>query len=399
MRIAIYSDNFYPELSGISDSVISLARTLAGRGHAIAFFVPAYAPGDYAAANVPHRELDLGPNVEIHRFASFPYCATGTGHARFVIPIGLRAMQVSRFRPDIIHTQLFFGVELEALFAGRALGLPVVGTNHTALKEFLNYSPIKSAWFNTALLAYVNWYYEQCAIVTAPSKSVFDEMVALGFKGAHTEVTPNPIDIMTFRPSTDRTALKKKFGLSDATVIHAGRLSDERSPEVLIKALALIKKNIPRAMLVFAGKGSSEQKLRALAGSLGVADSVKFLGFLDQATLNEAYNASEVFAIASTADTQSMVMMQAMASGIPVVGVRARGIPEYVNDKNGFLVAPNDEHAMAERIGFLLNHPADAKTLGAGARTYAERFSEDAIAARWEKIYETAIKDYNEGTV
>ncbi len=395
MRIAIFSDNFYPELSGISDSVISLARTLAARGHAINFYVPRYAPDDYAAAGLPAREIDLGENVHITRFASFSYRATGTGHARFVIPLGVRAVEIARFNPDVIHTQLFFGVGLEALLAGWILKKPVVGTNHTALKEFLKYSPIKSAWSDNALLQYVNWYYERCTIVTAPSRSVFEEMVALGFKNTEYEVISNPIDTKMFRPLAEKIALKKKFGLTGSTMIHDARLSDERSPDVLFDALPIIRKSVPNAMLAFAGKGTSEEKLRARAKALGIGDSVIFLGFLDQPTLNDAYNASEVFAIASTGDTQSLVMMQAMASGLPVVGVRARGLPEYINANNGFLVEPNNPKEMAERVAHLLNDPGASKKLAMGARTYAEQFSPEAIGADWEKIYEKAIRDYN----
>lgn len=394
MRIAIFSDNFYPELSGISDSIIALAKQLAGRGHVVGFFVPKYAANDYAAANVPYQELALGPNIQIHRFGSFPF-ATGTGHGRLVVPLGIRAMEVSRFRPDVIHTQQFFGVGLEALFASWLLSKPTVGTNHTALKEFLKYSPIQSAWSDALIFNYMNWYYERCDFVTAPSRSVFDEMVSLGFKNIRTQVISNPIDTHTFRPLANKAALKKKFGFHDHTIIHAGRLSDERNPEVLVKALPIIKKSVPDAVLAFAGKGTSETKLRALAASLSVSDSVQFLGFVNQQTLNEIYNASEVFAIASTGDTQSLVMMQAMAAGIPIVGVRARALPEYINDDNGFVVNPNDERAMAERVVFLLERPAIAEKLGAGARAYAEQFSEEAIAGKWEYIYENVIKDYN----
>jgi glycosyltransferase involved in cell wall biosynthesis len=399
MRIAIFSDNFYPELSGISDSVISLAKNLAARGHVVNFYVPHYAPGDYAAANVPAREIALGPNVRVTRFASFPYGSTGTGHARLVIPIGIRAAVVARFHPDVVHTQQFFGVGLEGLFAARVLKKPLVGTNHTATKEFLRYSPVRSALLDKIMLGYVNWYYERCIVVTAPSQSVFDEMVAFGFNATHAQVMPNPIDTKTFRPlaDVDRAAAKKKFGFNNTTIIHAGRLSDERKPEVVLEALAIIKKTVPTAMLAFAGKGTSEKKLRARAAALRIEDAVKFLGFLDQPTLNEAYNASEVFAIASTSDTQSLVMMQAMASGLPIVGVRARGLPEYINDRNGFLVEPDNARAMAEKTIPLLADPAVAKKLGASARTYAEQFSGAAIAERWEKIYEKAIKDYNRG--
>jgi glycosyltransferase involved in cell wall biosynthesis len=403
MRIAIFSDNFYPELSGISDSVISLARTLAARGHHIKFYVPYYSKKNYAVVNVPFREIDLGPNIQFRRLWSVPF-SMGTGQGRAVMPFEINVVQdVAAFAPDVIHTQMFFGVGLEATLASWRLKTPLVGTQHTAVKEFLRYSPIKAKWFDDLFLDYVNWYYEHCDFVTAPSQCVFDEMRALGFKQDHTQVISNPVDIKVFHPAIagadagGAAALKKKFGFTDATMIHAGRLSIERHPEVLIKALPLIKKVVPNAMLAFAGKGTMEPELRALVRSLQVENSVKFLGFVDHPTLNEAYNAADIFGITSTDDTQSLVMMQAMAAGLPVIGVNARGLPEYINAENGYVVAPNDEAAVAEKAIFLFTHPVIAKKLGAGARAYAEQFSETHIAEKWEAIYTKTISDYNNG--
>ncbi len=404
MRIAFFSDNFYPELSGISDSVIALSKELAKRGHFIDCYVPSYPKEDYDDPTHP-REIDLGKNIKVHRFNSFPY-KTGTGQGRFVIPDGFRTFTIFRSHPDVIHTQLFFGVGLEAIFAARILHKPVIGTNHTALKEFLKFSPFHQAWFNNGLLKYVNWYYERCELVTAPSQSVFDEMVALGFKNVKARVISNPIDTRMFRPLSrdaataeaatgEKTALKIKFGFNEHTIISAGRLSDDKNPDVLIKALPHIKKEIPDAMLVFAGRGSSEEALKKMARDLRLEDSVKFIGFVSKPTLDEAYNASEAFAIASTSDTQSLVMMQAMACGLPIVGVRALALPEYINDQNGFVVEPGDEKAIAEKLAYLLKNPKVAQTLGKGGRTYAEQFSEPAIASDWERIYTDVIESYN----
>ncbi len=135
--------------------------------------------------------------------------------------------------------------------------------------------------------------------------------------------------------------------------------------------------------------------LRKLAADLHVADAVKFLGFVEQARLVEAYNAAKVFAITSTADTQSLVMMQAMACGVPVVGVRARALPEYINDTNGFLVEPGDFKALADRIVELFKSESLRKKLGAGGRASALQYSPAAIADRWEKIYAEAASAAN----
>ncbi|MDE2018735.1 MAG: glycosyltransferase [Patescibacteria group bacterium] len=394
MRIALFSDNFYPELSGISDSLISLAEELAARGHQIHFYVPKYAPEDYSKARQPYRELDLGPNVAFTRFAGIPF-KTGTGQAHGVIPDGLRHAAVCDFNPDVIHTQTFYGLGVEALIESRRLRVPLVGTNHTAVREFLRYMPVKSEWTDNLVLKYVNWYYSQCVTVTAPSQSVFREMKESGFKKEGIALS-NPIATEVFKPLRDKAALRKKWRVGNSAIIHAGRLANERSIDVMIRALPLVQKEIPEAELVLAGRGADEQELRGLAESLKVGGSVKFLGFIDQPHLVEVMNVGKVFAITSTADTQSMVMMQAMACGIPIVGVNARALPEYINASNGFVVEPGDAAALARKLIEVLRNPALRKKLGAGGRKMAVQFSPPAIAERWEEIYKGAIRKFKE---
>lgn len=390
MRIAIFSDNFYPELTGISDSLISLSRELGRRGHQVHFYVPRYSAKDHAISKAEHAEIDLGPNVAITRFSSF-FFGAGSGQGRMVIPNGLRYLQVREFDPDVIHTQTFFGVGFEALITSRMLKKPLIGTNHTAIKEFLRYNPLESKWVDDLIVKYVNWYYGQCLLVTGPSQSVFEEMDRDGFKKKGIPLS-NPIDTETFRPLPDREGIRKKLGIGKYPIVHAGRFAKERSIDVIIRALPLVKKEIPEAELVLCGRGPDEQELRTLAKSLNVIDSVKFIGFVEQQVLVEVYNSGMVFAITSTADTQSMVMMQAMACGVPVVGVRARALPEYINDSNGFLIEPGDEKALAQRIVEILKDEGLQKRLGDGGRKTAERYSTPAVVSEWESLYTRAIQ-------
>jgi len=400
MRIAIFSDNFYPELSGISDSIVSLATELAKRGHFVHFYAPRYSAADHHLSNAVHEEIDLGPNVAVTRYVAFRF-GSGSGQGRMVLPYFLRWLGVARFKPDVMHTQTFFGVGMEALMASYALHVPIVGTNHTAIKSFLIYNPIKTKWMDAGIIKYVNWYYEQCTTVTAPSRSVFTEMEESGFHKNGIALS-NPIETDIFKPlggegqrDAVRAALRKKFGIGEHAIIHAGRLAKERSIDIMIRALPIVRQSISDAELVFSGRGADEQTFRKLAADLGVADSVKFLGFLSQAELVEAYNAGKVFAITSTSDTQSMVMMQAMACGLAVVGVNARALPEYINATNGFVVEPENPAVLAERLAAILKDPALEARLGAGGRATALQFSPAKIADQWEVIYEDAITRFD----
>ncbi|MDD4272053.1 MAG: glycosyltransferase [Patescibacteria group bacterium] len=386
MKIAIFSDNFYPELSGIADSIIKLATELSKLGHEICFFAPRYGAKDFRAVKLPERELDLGDKIKIKRLFSLPAAFAGA-QARLVLPL-FSGRLFKKFKPDIIHSQLFFGAGLEALIAARFYKLPFIGTNHTSITDFVPY-----AFAKKPSLKYSIWYYNRCDFVTAPSQSVFKEMLAHGFNKPH-GVISNPIDINTFCLSGDKSAYKKKFGLSGNTVVYAGRLSPEKNIDVLIKAAALAKKSVSDINLAIAGSGQLEVKLKKLAKELSLENEVKFFGTLSKVDLAKLYQASEVFAIASTSETQSMVLMQALASSLPAVAVDSRALPEYVNEKNGYVVKAGDEKAMAEKFMLLLSDQKLRQDLGRGAYNFVWQFSAPNIAKNWERLYGEVIKNY-----
>ncbi|MBI4094478.1 MAG: glycosyltransferase, partial [Candidatus Liptonbacteria bacterium] len=219
---------------------------------------------------------------------------------------------------------------------------------------------------------------------------VLAEMEAFGFRGEGI-VLSNPIDTRTFRPLPRRKAAKARYGFTDATAIYAGRLAHEKHIDVLLRAVARARSEVPRLMLALAGGGPEERPLRTLAARLGILSAVRFLGILDKPALAEAYNASELFTITSTSETQSLTMMQALSCGLPVVAVRARALPEYINRRNGVLVPPGDAALLAREIVRLIKHPQARKTLGMGARKSAQAFSPPHIAEAWERLYQRAI--------
>jgi glycosyltransferase involved in cell wall biosynthesis len=409
MRIAIFSDNFYPELSGIADSIIILAKELSRRGHKVNFYAPKYSVKDFKKVGLSRNEIDIGKNIKIERFYSLPF-PTATAQGRLVLPTGLRWLKVNKFKPDIIHSQLFFGVGLEALSASKILKIPIIGTNHTAITEFRHYSPIKNQWFDKLSLNFAVWYYNQCDFVTAPSQAVFEEMANHGFKRPH-RVISNPIDLANFKvePKLERESVRRKYHLSEQVIIYAGRLAKEKNLEVMIKALALVKKKeakinpapLGRSILkrcginlVLAGHGKNENQLKQLAKRLKVENNVKFLGTVSKPILAKLYQAAKIFIITSTSETQSLTLMQGFACALPAIGVRARALPEYINKQNGFLVEPGDAKNLAEKINLLLTNESLRQKLKRGALTFAQNFSAENIAEKWEKLYAKVISDF-----
>lgn len=384
MRIAVFSDHFYPELGGIQDSIEALAAALAGRGHRVDFYAPRYSAADYRRGAAPRDDPDLGPNVRIFRLPSLPF-PSSTAQSRLVLPrpwAWLRLLGASR--PDVIHTQTFFGVGLEALTAGKLLNIPVVGTNHMAIKAFDAYLPVKMKW----AVRYVVWYYNRCDFVTAPSVSVFNDL-DLSPQSPRRMVISNPIDTKTFSVITSdrRRSLKAELGFGDVTLCYAGRLGIEKNVDAVIRALPLVRRRFGSVLFVVAGHGSHLDQLRKLAAELGVERHVRFLGTLDKSDLAKVFQASELFVTMSTSETQGMAMLQAMACGRPAIGAHSRALPEFIDAASGLTVRPDDHAALAKAVVTLLENDEQCQNLGRAAAVHASQFATGAVADRWESLY------------
>ncbi len=383
MRIAYFSDNFYPELSGITDTIITTGKELQSRGHEIVYVGPHYSPKDYAVAKRQYplkKEDDTIDGMHIVRLHSVHLPASPTGQSRFAFPTGASFKFLDSFKPEIIHTQSPYGAGFEALRAAKRYGVPLVGTNHTAIEDFFPFPPV--------IRAYDAWYYNHCDFVTTPYAALLRRM---GEKGFHKpgRAVANPAELQAFGPATptERAEYKRSFGLMGPVVLYAGRLGVEKRVDVVVRALALLIKDFPTVTLVATGHGAAESGLKALAQKLGVGRHIKFTGFLPRAELPHIYKTADVFAMMSTSDSQSIALMQAYSSGVPAVCARARGLPDYTPKEAGFLVEPGDHKALAEKLKLLLNDSSLRGRMGGAAVEFAKKFSPGKIAAQWEELY------------
>lgn len=392
MRIALFSDNFYPELSGITDSLLCLSRELARAGHTVGFFVPRYSTQNFRRSNLPPIEISIAPGVTIQRLPSLPF-PTGTEQGRLVIPWPSLVKQVAAFKPDIIHTHLFFGVGLVALRAARELQIPLLGTNHTLFSEFMRLSPIGKRALPKIGTAYVRWYYNHCQQLTTPATSLRTAMIADGVRPPIT-VMDNPIDtdIFALVSPEQKTAYKKQWECSGPTAVYAGRLSGEKNVAAVIDAFALVTQTLPNATLMIAGHGSLQSALTAKAQSLPCHAHIRFVGTLDKPTLASLYGASDLFVTASPSENQPLTLLQAMATGLPAVGVRAGGLAEYIQSEYGALVDVGDVPGLAREITRYLQNEKQRASAGASALAASTRFSSATVSKKWLNLYASLLK-------
>ncbi len=393
MKIAIFSDNFYPEISGISDSIILLGQKMQELGHEVHYFAPKYSKRNYQMANVKNDELNFGKNIKIHRLQSIPFFESPTKQARFVVPMGILAWKFRNEKFDLVHVQSPFGLGIEGLLMAHFLRIPLVGTNHTPIEEFTCYIPIFGRIMTTISKRYFSFYYNRCSFITAPYQGLLEDMESNGLKTRNNKLS-NPIDLKNFVPAGDekRNYLKTKFGLSTRVIIYSGRLAREKHVDIIVQATAEIKKKFSDVMLVITGIGSAQQDLEKLVSKLGLNDSVKFFGRVDEQTHIELYQASEIFAIMSTAEAQSLSLMKAMAVGMPVIGANARALPNYIKPDCGFVIAVGDVKDLVEKSILLLNDIGQRKLFGENGKLFVSQFSAAVIARQWEDIYKKAQK-------
>jgi len=374
MRVAIFTDIFLPQLSGVADSIEILAEELRRAGHETRIYAPriAGAPED--------------PRVV--RFASVLIPGSGGGLA-LVFPFGgLRDLK--RFNPDLIHTQTFSTVGILAAYAAWRLKLPLVGTDHTFPAEYLRYVRLDFAPIRFLVDRAAAWYYSRCLFVTAPSAKMIEQLRSHGMTRP-TEVISNPIRIDLFRPLERTADLKRKFGIGSEAILFFGRIAKEKNWDFALDVFAAVAARRDTELVVV-GDGPYRREFEAKTRERPMGARCRFLGEMHGEQLVEAINACEVFLTTSMSETQSMSMLQASACGLPVVAVNSGGLPEYVRDgTTGYLVDPEDRDGLVDRVIDLLEDAQLRHRNGSNGREFAVQFSPAATTARHLAVYAAAL--------
>jgi len=269
--------------------------------------------------------------------------------------------------------------------AGSSLRRSAWREGHVYLAGFLGYAPLpldripgtdRAAWRYTAA------FFNHFPLVTTPSQVMARELTAHGLRVPVVAVS-NGVDTRLFRPGP------RVSGKDDVTVLHVGRLSYEKNVDLLLRAFALVAERHSTARLTIAGDGPDRAVLTRLSGELGLGERVCFTGFVPHEQLPALYQAADLFATASTIETQGLVVLEAMACGLPVAGVDALALPEAVHHGvNGFLAPAGDEAALTRHLARLVVDASLRRRMGAASRRLAEAHSLERVAAQYGQIYE-----------
>lgn len=204
----------------------------------------------------------------------------------------------------------------------------------------------------------------------------------------------NGVDTAEFRPREDREQVRRELGLSpeDRVVGTVARLAPEKDQEGLLRAFALLREWMPEALLLLVGDGPLRGRLEQLAAELRVANRVRFLG--ERTDVARLLGAMDLFTLPSRTEGTSLTLLEAMATGLPVVATAVGGTPEVVEDgRSGRLVPASCPPLLAEALGSVLAEPAGAAEMGrAGREIVQSRYSLDAMVHRYAGLYRAACR-------
>jgi phosphatidylinositol alpha 1,6-mannosyltransferase len=386
VRVLYCTDTYPPQVNGVSVVTALSVDGLQRREWECAVIAPRYPdetplssdpasrPAGAAAerTTIPSVPLPLYPEV---RLAAPAYRTV--------------ARAIARFKPDLVHCQTEFVIGRLGQIAARRAGIPLVSSYHTDFGKYV--AAYGAPWLYPAVAAYIGRFHRRSLRTYTPSAPAREDLKRLGVD--HVEVWGRGVDVQTFAPRRRSESLREAYGINDAFVLlHVGRLAPEKGVERIIEAFRIARELLPagasRLRLVLAGAGPSAARVRAAA-----PDGVIILGQLDRHTaLPTLYASADAFMFASLTETLGLVVLEAMASGLPVIAAPAGGVADHLRDgENGIAYPPGDTGAMARAIVRLALDRDLRMRLADGARRTAEGLSWDAELDRLDASYRDVL--------
>lgn len=363
-RVLYCTDSYLPQINGVS---IVTAQTLLGLqrlGWSCGVIAPAYPQRLTGSA----RPTSAEPAVPVHSIPSVawpPY-----PDLRLAWP-ARRAIhrRIRQFQPDLVHCATEFVIGRLALSVARELGIPCCTTYHTNFGQYA--SAYGVPWLRRPVERWISHMHGLADRTFTPSAVAEAELHRMGVR--HTEVWGRGIDTDLFHPRHRSPAHHAALGAERAfTFLYVGRLAPEKNVSLLLAAFDRMQHHRPpgSVQLLIAGHGPDEAMLRRHAGA-----HVTFLGAQDRTTrLPSLYASADAFVFASTTETLGLVLLEAMASGVPVVAAAAGGVLDHVRDEaTGLTFAGGDVEGCARAMDRLVTNPGLRHRLATAGRAWAEQ--------------------------
>ncbi len=380
MRVLFISDVYFPRVNGVSTSVRTFRQDLTRCGVETTLVAP-----DYATAFE-----DVDPNVVRVAGANIPGDPEDRRMRWGALCRTLDALPRGAF--DLVHIHTPFIAHYAGVRFARRAGIPCIATYHTFFEEYLHhYVPVLPRRLGRLMAkAFTRSQCRDVSGLIAPSEPMRDVLLAYGVT-TPIHVLPTGLPADRFRPG-EGARFRAHIGLpaDRPLVTYVGRVAHEKNIEFLINVFAEVRKQVANPLLVIAGEGPARESLRQLVGRMGLANDVRFVGYLDRDTLLlDCYAAADVFVFASRTETQGLVLLEAMAQGTPVVSTAELGTKFVLKPDCGAVIVPERVTEFSSAIVRVLEDQALHARLRDQGRAYAQTWSSLALAQRLADLYRT----------
>ncbi len=393
LRVLIVAETALPYLSGVTVATDALARGLGAAGHEVLVFAPEPPAGSVAAAPTAS-----GPAPQVAWLPSMQLPPPAPRGYRVPVPArgGAATRSALAFAPDVVHVQSPFGAGLRGRRIARALGVPLAFTHHTRFEDYGHYLGALRSPGAGILARWLRAFWLACDAVVAPGADLGAEIrAALGTHGRPLVATiPTGIDVAAIR-RLEAPDLRSLAGWPpDAVVAVAlGRLAPEKGLAELLTAVA----RSSEVRLAVIGGGPSMGELRSRATRPDLRGRVWFAGPRPRPAALALASGGDLFVIASQTETQGLVVAEALAAGLPVVGVDAPGVRDAVRPGvDGTLVAADPAADRVARLGAAIEELARdgsrRAAMAAAARRDAGRFDLAPRVAEMVELYRTVLE-------
>jgi glycosyltransferase involved in cell wall biosynthesis len=376
------SDVYFPRVNGVSTSIATFRRILGELGHRTCLIAPDYGIGsddDPDIIRIPSRHLMLDPEDRMLRM-----------HYILDMDADLRVHDF-----DLIHIQTPFIAHRAGVELAKRLELPVVETYHTYFEEYLfHYIPFLPRRLMRSL---ARWFTRrQCNrmhAVAVPSLPMLDVLKGYGVS-TPLIVVATGIEMHSMQDcDRERFFAKNAIDPERPVLVHVGRVAHEKNIGFLLAVLTEVREAIPDVMLVIAGDGPARESLVQTTAKLGLQKNVCFIGYLRRGPdLWDCFCAGDAFVFASSTETQGLVLLEAMALGVPVVSTAVLGTKDILDAGRGALVADATVNDFSGKVIRILTDMSLRTRLAAEARDYAAEWSAESRAIKLIDFYNDAVK-------
>lgn len=395
MKVILATESFLPNVSGVAVATENLAKNLTRNGHEVFVLCP-------SRTFRSHTDRTFKDYTVIRlRSIVNPF------RQGFRITFASRdeyEKKVDEISPDIIHLQDPATIGKGLRDAAKLLGIPVVITNHFSLEYALSYVRFLGPAIPIARSALINYlvnFYNQCDQVVTPTETFAKQVRSWDVKVPVVAVS-NGITFDRFQKKFSENELdefRSKYQLPDCpTVLYLGRVDKDKSIDVLVRAATKVVKEA-NVHFVIAGGGDELENIIKLTENMDIRNYFTFLGRIDHESDDflEIYKSSTLFAIPSTIETQSLVTLEAMSCGLPVVAADANALPELVKPKlNGYLFAPGNEYQMAKYILDIVGNKRLAKKMCTNSVNIASAHEMSKAFGHMIEVYKKVIENKND---